>query len=69
VDAWGRAIYDMPQFEARAITVDIPVYAPKQPTIYTVYGDWFARGCVVALVLVFLVMLLRLLEKRACRLE
>jgi len=69
VDAWGRAIYDMPQFEARAITVDIPVYAPKQPTIYTVYGDWFARGCVAALVLVFLAMLLRLLEKRACRPE
>ena len=67
VDAWGRVLYEMPQFEARAITVDIPVYAPAQPTIYTVHGDWFAKGCVAILVAVFLAMFLRLPEKRACR--
>ncbi|MCE1196952.1 apolipoprotein N-acyltransferase, partial [bacterium] len=63
VDAWGRVIYDLPQFEARAITVDIPVYAPRLPTVYTVCGDWFAKGCVAALVVVFLAMLLRLPKK------
>lgn len=66
VDAWGRVIVDMPQFEARAITVDIPVYAPKRPTIYTLYGDWFARGCVILLSAIFLFDLYRLREKRAC---
>jgi apolipoprotein N-acyltransferase len=69
VDAWGRVIYDMPQFEARAMTVDIPVYAPAKPTIYTVHGDWFAKSCVAILAAVFLAMLLRLHEKGACRPE
>ena len=66
VDAWGRVIYDLPQFEARAITVDIPVYAPKRPTVYTVHGDWFAKGCVAVLAVVFFAMSLRLRKKRAC---
>lgn len=66
VDAWGRIVSDMPQFEARAITVDIPVYEPKQPTVYTVHGDWFAKGCAAILITVFLGMLLNLLKRRAC---
>lgn len=50
VDPWGRILYEMPQFEARAISVDIPVYAPGRPTLYTLYGDWFAKLCVLLLV-------------------
>jgi apolipoprotein N-acyltransferase len=74
MDAWGRALYEMPQFEARAITVDIPVYAPAHPTIYTVHGDWFAEGCVALLIAVFFALLLRSHGKRtsvenACRLD
>jgi apolipoprotein N-acyltransferase len=66
VDAWGRAIQEMPQFEARAVTVDIPVYAPAHPTIYTAYGDWFAEGCVALLVGVFLALFLRSRGGRDC---
>lgn len=55
IDAKGELLYEMPQFEAAAITVDIPVYTTAQPTLYTVYGDWFARLC--ALLLAFRVII------------
>jgi len=49
VDAWGNNLYEMPQFEAGAVTVDIPVYRTPAPTVYTAFGDWFAKLCTLLL--------------------
>lgn len=43
VDAWGRPVFEMEQFEAASAVVDIPVFEKSSPTLYTMYGDWFAR--------------------------
>lgn len=47
VDPWGRLVYEMPQFEALSRIVDVPVYQPERPTIYTRFGDWFALLCLL----------------------
>ncbi len=54
VDPWGRVLWDMPQFEAMAITVDVPVYEPALPSVYTRYGEWFAQLCTLLLAFRFI---------------
>lgn len=49
IDAWGNALYEMPQFEKHSEIVDIPVYEKPGLTIYTAYGDWFAWLCLLLL--------------------
>ncbi|HWR10972.1 MAG TPA: apolipoprotein N-acyltransferase [Rectinemataceae bacterium] len=66
VDAWGNSLYEMPQFEARAITVDIPIYAPPEPTLYTTYGDWFAKLCTLLLALGGVLNCIRFRKRIAC---
>ena len=66
VDAWGKVLYELPQFEARAITVDIPVYETSSPTIYTVFGDWFAKLCTLLLVFRVIMDYIGLHRKKAC---
>ena len=69
VDAWGRIIYDMPQFEAAAITVDIPIYETPRPTIYTSFGEWFAKLCTLLLVGRAIIDYISLRKKKACALS
>ena len=54
VDPWGKVLWEMPQFEAKSITVDVPVYEPSIPTIYTRYGEWFAKLCTLLLAFRFI---------------
>ncbi|MDP2790342.1 MAG: apolipoprotein N-acyltransferase [Rectinemataceae bacterium] len=63
VDPWGRVLWDMPQFEAAAITVDIPVYKPTTATIYTRYGEWFAQFCTLLLAFRFIMDYMRFRRK------
>lgn len=64
VDPWGRVLWEMPQFEADAITVDIPVYEPTTATIYTRYGEWFAQLCTLLLAIRFIMDYIRFSRKR-----
>ena len=66
VDAWGRVIYEMPQFEAAAITVDIPIYENRQWTIYTRFGEWFAKLCTLLLALRVIIDYIGLRRGKAC---
>lgn len=66
VDAWGNTLYEMPQFEAQSMTVDIPVYGPLEPTLYTRYGDWFAVLCTLLLVFCGIINGARFRGKMAC---
>lgn len=50
IDAHGRSIAELPQFEALHLTMDIPVQTGGM-TLYTRYGDWFALLCLAVLVL------------------
>jgi apolipoprotein N-acyltransferase len=50
IDAHGRSLAELPQFEARHLTMDIPVQTGAM-TLYTRYGDWFALLCLAVLVM------------------
>jgi len=66
VDAWGRQLYEMPQFEAAALTVDIPVYENPQRTIYTRFGEWFAKFCTLLLAFRVIFDYIGLRREKAC---
>jgi apolipoprotein N-acyltransferase len=66
VDAWGKNIEEVPQFEAAAVTVDIPIYKTGIPTIYTRFGDWFARICTLLLILRGSIDCMRFRRKLSC---
>ncbi|MCE5256458.1 MAG: apolipoprotein N-acyltransferase [Spirochaetaceae bacterium] len=51
IGARGEVIHEMPQFQACATIVDVPVFERDAMTIYTRFGDWFARLCFICLVL------------------
>jgi apolipoprotein N-acyltransferase len=42
VGAYGDTMATMPLFETGAIFVNVPVYKTDAPTMYTMFGDWFA---------------------------
>lgn len=66
VDAWGNNLFEMPQFEAGAITIDIPVYKTTVPTIYTRFGDWFARLCTLLLIIRVIMIYIGMRRNRTC---
>jgi apolipoprotein N-acyltransferase len=52
VDPWGRRLASLPMFEADYLIVDVPIYVPEKPTVYTRYGDYLGQlfaGLAVAL--------------------
>ncbi len=52
VDTSGRLVRSLPMYEQAAMVVDVPL-APERETVYTRFGDWFPRLCM----LVFLMLL------------
>jgi len=59
-------MYEMPQFEAAAITVDIPIYENPKRTIYTSFGEWFAKLCTLLLALRVIIDYIGLRREKAC---
>lgn len=59
IDPTGRNIFELPQFTATAAMVSIPVYTTQNLTIYTRYGDIFARSMAALLILWALAFLIR----------
>lgn len=47
VDPFGRVLDSLPLFEAKAKFVEVPVYRDASPTVYTSWGDWFARSALL----------------------
>lgn len=59
VDPWGRNIVEFHQFTAYSSTVDVPIYKPPHPSIYTLYGDWFAMSCTLLFASTLVILALR----------
>jgi apolipoprotein N-acyltransferase len=55
VDPWGRVTDSVPMFEARTLTVEVPVYVPDRESVYVLWGDYLPQ----ALLALFLALLLR----------
>jgi apolipoprotein N-acyltransferase len=43
VDAYGRVTAELPMFESRSLTADVPVYDAGGITIYTRFADWLGK--------------------------
>ncbi len=54
VDPWGRTLVRLPLFVRTARIVEVPLYDGDRWTVYTRFGDWFAR-LLLGLLLVALV--------------
>jgi apolipoprotein N-acyltransferase len=60
IDAAGRVRDETPIFEGGMLVADVPLRpAPVGGSFYTRHGDWFARGCLLAVVVLALAVRLR----------
>jgi apolipoprotein N-acyltransferase len=51
VDAYGRVTAELPMFESRALTAEVPIYRTEKHTFYTRFADWLGRLAVAGAVL------------------
>ena len=64
IDANGRNLFVLPQFVGASAIVNVPVYAEKNQTIYTRFGDWFAILALSLFVAGFSVNVVKVIWKR-----
>jgi apolipoprotein N-acyltransferase len=56
VEATGRARDELPLFKDASEVVDLPVYGGNPPTLYLLWGDWFAYSCMLLFAAWFLIL-------------
>jgi apolipoprotein N-acyltransferase len=56
VGADGRVLASLPLFKEASMMVDVPVQKSPSPTIYLLWGDWFAKACLLLFSACFLIL-------------
>jgi apolipoprotein N-acyltransferase len=52
IDAYGRVTAQLPMFESRALTAEVPIYDTDEITIYTRFADWLGKLLLTVTILV-----------------
>jgi apolipoprotein N-acyltransferase len=67
VGPFGETLDSLPLFKALSTFVEVPVYRDPSPTLYLLWGDWFARASLLLSAVLAIILMIREAAARGAR--